>query len=187
MRVGWVLILKSDLFYLEYMNLNLFYSIWKMKRLTYIYPTEIIYKSYIRCLAWWLGLEDVKLKREKRFEWSEVDSQFLNKRGGKFLAVKIRQCSKSIEYQYPRIIITCGKCFKTFYRCKLWLFIISQCLFLAIFSSLVKYLRVRQEPTQVKQLACVPLWNMLLALSTRFRLGWKSLLGTNTLAYNEKS
>jgi hypothetical protein len=32
-----------------------------------------------------------------------------------------------------------------------------------------------------------PLWGRLLALPANFRLGWKSLQGTNTLAYYEKA
>jgi hypothetical protein len=40
-------------------------------------------------------------------------------------------------------------------------------------------------PTQVKQLSGTPLWSRPLALPTNIRLGWKSLPGTNTLAYYE--
>ncbi len=41
----------------------------------------------------------------------------------------------------------------------------------------------RPEPTRVKQLPGVLLLVRLRALPTNIRLGWKSLSGTNTLAY----
>ena len=44
---------------------------------------------------------------------------------------------------------------------------------------------IRQEPTRVKHLSGAPLYGRLLASSTNIRLGWKSLPGTNTLAYYE--
>jgi hypothetical protein len=56
-------------------------------------------------------------------------------------------------------------------------------LLLADFSSPVQCLRLRQELTQVKDLSGAPLLGGLLALLENIRLGWKSLSGTNTLAY----
>jgi hypothetical protein len=35
----------------------------------------------------------------------------------------------------------------------------------------------------VKHLSGAPLWGRLLALPSKFRLGWKGLLGTKNLAY----
>jgi hypothetical protein len=42
---------------------------------------------------------------------------------------------------------------------------------------------VKQEPTLLKSLSDAPLKGRLLALPTKNRLGWKGLLGKNTLAY----
>jgi hypothetical protein len=41
--------------------------------------------------------------------------------------------------------------------------------------------------TREKHISGAPLKSRLLALRTNIRLGWKSLPGSNTLAYNEKS
>ncbi len=43
------------------------------------------------------------------------------------------------------------------------------------------------EPTQMKHLSAAPLYGKLLALPRNIRLGWKSLPGTNTLAFNKYS
>jgi hypothetical protein len=56
----------------------------------------------------------------------------------------------------------------------------------ASLSSLVKCLRVRLEPTQVKHLSRATLQGRLLALPTN-RLGWRGLSRRNTLAYYENS
>jgi hypothetical protein len=37
----------------------------------------------------------------------------------------------------------------------------------------------------VKHLSGAPLWGRLLASTTKTRLGWKGLVGTNTIAYYE--
>ncbi len=62
-----------------------------------------------------------------------------------------------------------------------------ECLSLANFSSLVQCLRVRLEPIRVKHLSRALLWGRLLALSRNFRLGWKNLPETGTLAYYKNS
>ncbi len=62
-----------------------------------------------------------------------------------------------------------------------------KCFSLASLSSLVKYLRVRPEPSWLKHLSSALLYDRLLALPTNIRLGWKGLTGTKTLAHYEKS
>jgi hypothetical protein len=39
----------------------------------------------------------------------------------------------------------------------------------------------------VRHLSGAPLYGRLLALPTNIRLGWKGLLGTNALSYNEEA
>ena len=58
---------------------------------------------------------------------------------------------------------------------------------LASISSLVQRFVDRLEPTRVEHLSTDPYNARLLALRTNIRLGWKSLLGTNALAYYENS
>jgi hypothetical protein len=48
-------------------------------------------------------------------------------------------------------------------------------------------LRVRLEPTQLKNPTGVPLKGRLLALLTNIKQGWKSLPGTKNLVCNENS
>ncbi len=60
-----------------------------------------------------------------------------------------------------------------------------ECSSLASLSRIVWCLWVSQEPTQVKHLSGAPLQGRLLALPTSNRLGWKSLPGTNIIAYYE--
>ncbi len=57
-----------------------------------------------------------------------------------------------------------------------------ECFSLASLSILVKYLRVRPEPTQVKHLSGAPLQSCPRALPANIRIGWKGSTGTNTLA-----
>jgi hypothetical protein len=64
---------------------------------------------------------------------------------------------------------------------------IPECLILAraSLSSLVQCLQIKPEPSRVKNLSGAPFLGRLLALPVNIRLGWKGLLGTNTLAYCE--
>ncbi len=58
---------------------------------------------------------------------------------------------------------------------------------LASLFTLVKYLQVRPELTQVNLLSGAPLYGRLLALPANIKLSWKGLTGTNAHAYNEKA
>ncbi len=57
---------------------------------------------------------------------------------------------------------------------------------LAGLSSIVKCLRVRPEPTQIKNLSDAPLQGRLLASLANIRVGLKGLPESNTLAYYER-
>ncbi len=63
------------------------------------------------------------------------------------------------------------------------IFVISQCLSVASFSSLFQCLLVKQEPTLLKNISDATLQDRLLDLSTNNRLGWKGLPDTTTLVF----
>ncbi len=63
--------------------------------------------------------------------------------------------------------------------------LISMCLTLASHTSLLLMFAGRPEPTRVGRLLGVPLLDRLLALPSKFNLGWKGLLVTNTQAFIE--
>ncbi len=62
-----------------------------------------------------------------------------------------------------------------------------ECLSLAGLSRLMFAGKVKAKPTPLKHLSSDPLQVMFLALPTNIRLNWKSLPGTNTVAYYEHS
>ncbi len=80
------------------------------------------------------------------------------------------------------------QCYRTFSFRNLRVFVMSQSvLSLSILSSLVKYLWVRPGACPSKAPPKFSTLGRLLALPTNMTLGWRYLLGTNTIAYYEHS
>ncbi len=85
-----------------------------------------------------------------------------------------KKCTKLTNASWSTAFHARGQCYKTFYGCKLRIFVIIY----SVFTRKYKCMQVRQEPTPG-----APLKGRLLSLLTNDKLGCKGLPGANTLAH----